>query len=59
MATIKVKQVRSKIKCSKSQKLTLASLGLRKLNVYVEHEDNPAIMGMIEKVKHLVAVEKV
>ncbi len=58
MATIKIKQVRSKIKCPKSQKLTLAALGLRKVNVIVEHEDTPAILGMIAKVKHLVQVEK-
>ncbi|MBB3188067.1 50S ribosomal protein L30 [Microbacter margulisiae] len=58
MATIKIKQVRSQIKCPKSQKLTLAALGLKKINAVVEHEDNPAILGMIEKVKHLVVVEK-
>ena len=58
MATIKIKQVRSKIKCPKTQKLTLESLGLKKVNAVVEHEDTPAILGMVEKVKHLVVVEK-
>lgn len=58
MATIKVKQVKSRIKCPKKQKRTLDALGLRKLNRTVEHEDTPAILGMIEKVKHLVSVEK-
>jgi len=58
MAKIKVKQVRSRINCPIDQKRTLDALGLRKLNRVVEHEDNPAIMGMIEKVKHLVVVEK-
>lgn len=58
MATIKIKQVRSRINCPKDQKRTLDALGLRKLNQIVEHEDNPAILGMVEKVKHLVSVVK-
>ena len=58
MATIKIKQVRSRINASKTQKLTLDSLGLRKLNATVEHENTPQIMGMVEKVKHLVEVVK-
>ena len=58
MATIKIKQVRSKIKCPKNQKLTLEALGLRKLNSVVEHEATPQILGMVEAVKHLVSVEK-
>ncbi|GAT62383.1 50S ribosomal protein L30 [Paludibacter jiangxiensis] len=58
MATIKIKQVKSKIKCPKTQKLTLEALGLKKVNAVVEHEDTPAILGMVEKVKHLVVVEK-
>ena len=41
MATIKIKQVKSKIKCPKDQKLTLEALGLRKLNAVVEHEATP------------------
>ena len=57
MATIKVKQVRSRINCPKTQKLTLDALGLKKLNRVKEHEATPQILGMIEKVKHLVAVE--
>jgi large subunit ribosomal protein L30 len=58
MATIKIKQVRSKIKCPKNQKLTLEALGLKKLNSVVEHEATPQILGMVEVVKHLVSVEK-
>jgi large subunit ribosomal protein L30 len=56
MATVKTKQVRSRIKCPKDQKRTLDALGLRKMNRVVEHEATPSIMGMIEKVKHLVSV---
>lgn len=58
MATIKVKQVRSRIKSPIDQKRTLDALGLRKMNQVVEHEATPSILGMIEKVKHLVSVEK-
>jgi len=58
MATIKIKQVKSRIGALKNQKLTLDALGLRKLGRVVEHNDNPAIRGMIEKVKHLVTVEE-
>ncbi len=58
MATIKVKQVRSRIGCPQTQKRTLDALGLRKMNRVVEHEATPSILGMIEKVKHLVSVEK-
>ena len=58
MAKIKVKQVRSRINSPKDQKKTLDALGLRKLNRVVELEDNPAVLGMIAKVKHLVSIEK-
>ncbi|MDR0682164.1 MAG: 50S ribosomal protein L30 [Dysgonamonadaceae bacterium] len=57
MATIKIKQVRSRIGIPKNQKRTLDALGLRKIGRMVEHNENPAILGMIEKVKHLVSVE--
>ena len=56
MATIKIKQVRSRIKCPKVQKRTLDALGLKKIGRVVEHEDNKAILGMVEKVKHLVEI---
>ena len=58
MAKIKVTQVRSSINRTKKQKLTLAALGLRKLGMPVEHESTPNILGMINKVSHLVTVEK-
>ena len=58
MAKIKVTQVRSSINRTKKQKLTLAALGLRKLGMTVEHDDSPNILGMINKVSHLVTVEK-
>ena len=58
MAKIKVTQVRSSINRTKKQKLTLAALGLRRLGMNVEHDDTPNILGMINKVSHLVTVEK-
>ncbi len=56
MATIKVKQVKSRIGSPKDQKRTLDALGLRKINAVVEHEATPQILGMVNKVKHLVLV---
>lgn len=58
MATIKIKQVRSRINCPKDQKRTLDALGLKRMNRVVEHKETPSILGMIEKVRHLVSVEK-
>jgi large subunit ribosomal protein L30 len=58
MATIKVKQVRSAIGRTKSQKRTLEALGLKKLHQVVEHQDSLAILGMVRAVSHLVVVEK-
>ena len=56
MATIKIKQVKSRIKCTAVKKRTLDSLGLRKMNQVVEKEATPAILGMVNKVRHLVEV---
>ncbi len=58
METIKVKQVRSRIRCPKDQKRTLDALGLKKMNATVEHNATPSILGMIAKVHHLVEVIK-
>jgi large subunit ribosomal protein L30 len=58
MAKLKVKKVRSAINRTARQKRTLESLGLRKMNQVVEHDDNSVIQGMIAKVQHLVSVEK-
>jgi len=58
MATIKIKQVKSKIGSPKKQKATLEALGLKKINSVVEHEATPQILGMDEAVRHLVIVEK-
>lgn len=56
MATIKIKQTKSRIGAPVDQRKTLDALGLRKLNKTVEVEDNASIRGMINKVHHLVTV---
>ena len=58
MSTIKIKQIQSRIGAPVDQKKTLDALGLRKLNRVVEHEATPSILGMVDKVKHLVAIVK-
>jgi large subunit ribosomal protein L30 len=58
MAKIKVKQVKSSIKRPQNQKRTLEALGLRKIGQEVVHEDTANILGMINKVKHLVSTEE-
>ncbi|RXJ45496.1 50S ribosomal protein L30 [Gelidibacter gilvus] len=58
MAKIKVKKVKSAINRTLRQKRILESLGLRKMNQVVEHDDTPSILGMINKVQHLVSVEE-
>ena len=59
MAKIKVTKVKSAIKRPLRQKRTLEALGLRKIGQVVEHDDTPNIVGMVNKVKHLVSVETV
>lgn len=59
MAQIKITQVRSKIDRPKRQKATLEALGLRKMHQSVVKEANPQILGMVNKVSHLVKVEEV
>lgn len=59
MARIKITQVKSAIDRPKRQKLTIEALGIKKLNRSVEHDDSPAIRGMVNKVQHLVIVETI
>ncbi|TDS60234.1 50S ribosomal protein L30 [Myroides indicus] len=59
MSKIRVKQVKSQIKCPQTQKRTLEALGLRKIGQVVEHETSESILGMINKVQHLVSVEEI
>jgi large subunit ribosomal protein L30 len=59
MKKIKITQVKSGIDRSERQKQTLIALGLKKLNATKEVEATPQILGMIDKVAHLVKVEEV
>ena len=58
MAKIKVKKVKSAIKRTQRQKRTLEALGLKKIGQVVEHDATPNIIGMVNKVSHLVSVEE-
>ena len=57
--TLRVTQVRSTIGLAADQGRTIRALGLGKMNRSVEQVDNPAVRGMIFKVKHLVKVEEI
>lgn len=56
---LRITYVKSKIGSSERHKETIRSLGLRRLNQTVVHEDTPAIRGMVARVRHLVHVEEV
>lgn len=56
---IRITYVKSAIGYGRDQKATLRALGLRRLGQTVEHEATPSILGMVEKVSHLVQVEPV
>ena len=58
MEKIKIVQIKSKIGRPKDQKRTLEALGLKKINGVVEHNATPQIIGMINKVKHLIKILK-
>jgi large subunit ribosomal protein L30 len=58
MAKVRITQIRSAIGKPKRQKDTIIALGIKSLNVGVEHEATPQILGMIRKVNHLVKVEE-
>jgi large subunit ribosomal protein L30 len=59
MAKLKITQVKSSIGSTKRQKLTLEALGLKKLNRPVIHEATPQVVGMVNKMRHLISVEEV
>lgn len=56
---ILIKQTSSTIAQKPKQRATMRALGLRKMNAVREHDDNPVIRGMIDKVKHLVEVKEI
>ena len=58
MAKIKLKQVKSKSGMPKRQLQTLEALGFSKMQQVIEVENTPQIMGMYNKLKHLVTIVK-
>lgn len=60
MATkrIKVTLKRSLIGATEKQKKVVKALGLSKMNQMVEHDDSAVINGMVNKISHMVSVEK-
>ncbi len=56
---LKITLMKSTIACLKDQIATVQALGLKKIRSQAVHNDNPAIRGMIFKVKHMVTVEEI
>jgi large subunit ribosomal protein L30 len=59
MKKIKITQIKSGIDRSERQKQTLIALGLKKVNASKEVEATPQILGMVNKVSHLIKVEEI
>ena len=59
MAKVRVTLVKSVIAKPDTQRQTVRSLGLRKINSFVELEDTPQLRGQVNKVSHLVKVEEI
>jgi large subunit ribosomal protein L30 len=59
MKKIRIQQVKSGIGRPVRQKRTLQALGLRKMHQVVEHDATPQILGMVNKVNHLVKFEEI
>lgn len=59
MSKVRIKQVRSTIKCTEKQKRTMQALGLGKMHRTNELEYTPQIAGMVNKVAHLIVVENI
>jgi len=55
---LRITLTKSPIGYSERQKRTVRALGLRRLRQTVEHNDSPAVRGMITKIQHLVQVEE-
>ena len=58
MARVRITQTRSVITQSPRHRGTLRALGLTRIGRSVEHEESPALTGMLQKVRHLVKVEE-
>ena len=56
--TIKIKLVKSLIGCSEKQRNVVRGLGLTKKDQVVEHCESATIMGMVNRVSHLLEIVK-
>lgn len=56
---LRITLTKSPIGYNQKQRGTVSALGLRRLQQTVEHDDNPVIRGMVQKVSHLVTVEEI
>lgn len=60
MATkLEITLTKSVIGSKPAQRKTVQSLGLRKMHQTVEHQDNAAVRGMLDKVAHLVTIKEI
>ena len=59
MSKLRITYRKSVIGYNRSQKQTIYALGLRRINQTVIKPDNPAIRGMVFRVRHLIEVEEV
>jgi len=57
MKTLRITLVRSLSGHPKDQKDTAYALGFKKLHQTVARPDTPSVRGMVNKIRHLVAVE--
>ena len=59
MTTLRITYSKSAIGYTERQKATVKALGFKRLYETIEHEDSPAIRGMVNKISHLLTVEEV
>ena len=55
---LRITQVKSPIGFPEPQKRTVRALGLNRMHQTVEHEDTPALRGMLNTVIHLLQIEE-
>ncbi|MGL4523455.1 MAG: 50S ribosomal protein L30 [Bacilli bacterium] len=56
---LEITLTRSVIGRKQDQRATVEALGLKKVNQTVVKEENAAMLGMINKVSHLVSVKEI
>ena len=56
---LRITQTRSLVGRPEKHRKIVRALGLKRMHMTVEHKNNPAIIGMVKKVPHLVTVEEV